>query len=335
MRLPSPRPQTSIVICCYADARFADVCEAICSALTQTVACEVVVVVDHNPSLQIRVEALFPQATVVENGEARGLSGARNSGISSSSAPYVVFLDDDAVADPGMVAAMEAAIADDPAVLGVGGTIVPDWRGAPPKWFPAEFLWVVGCTYEGLAPGPVRNLIGAAMGVRRSVFELIGGFDVGLGRTAAGLPLGCEETELCIRATRGLPGGRFVHVSEAACRHKVSRSRATWTYLATRCYAEGLSKASLAALVRSDAALSSERSYVLRVLPRGVLRGLVTTLRGDGYGMLRAGAIVVGFTCTLLGYGLGRMRLSRRALSSKLRPTLLAAPATLHERESR
>lgn len=330
--MSSPRPETSVVICCYADERFADVCEAIRSALDQTAPSEVVVVVDHNPPLKARLEALFPQAIMVENREARGLSGARNSGIAASRGALVVFLDDDAMADPAMVQAMQAATAD-PAVLGVGGHIVADWRGPFPHWFPAEFLWVVGCTYEGLNPGRVRNLIGAAMGVRRSVFDAVGGFDAGLGRTAAGLPLGCEETELCIRATRADPGGRFVYAADAVCRHKVSPARATWAYLATRCYAEGLSKASLAALVRSDAALSTERSYVLRVLPRGVLRGLGALLRGEASGLLRAGAIVVGFACTLLGYGVGRVRMSRRAAPALLAPTLMAAPASPHERE--
>ena len=331
MKAPLPRPDASIIICCYADERFADVCEAIRSALDQTVACEVVEVVDHNPGLQARLEGLFPQVNVVENGQARGLSGARNSGIAASRGALVVFLDDDAAADPTMVAAMEAAAANT-AVLGVGGRILAQWRGPAPAWFPAEFLWVVGCTYEGMAPGRVRNLIGAAMGVRRSVSDAVGGFDAGLGRTAAGLPLGCEETELCIRAAQAHLGCRFVYAPEAVCRHKVGRARATWTYLATRCYAEGLSKASLATLVRSDAALSTERSYVLRVLPRGVLRGLGAIVKGDMSGPLRAAAIVVGFACTLFGYAVGRAR-SRRAVAGLVPQPLLATSSPSRERE--
>ena len=50
---------------------------------------------------------------------------------------------------------------------------------------PSEFDWVVGCTYEGhrSSLGPVRNLIGANMSMRRRVFDSVGGFRSDLGRT--------------------------------------------------------------------------------------------------------------------------------------------------------
>ncbi len=323
MALPSL--ETSVVICCYADERSADVREAIGSAFGQTVRPrEVVVVVDHNPRLQAELAAAFPEAVVVDNREERGLSGARNTGIAVSTGALVAFLDDDATADPGMIAAIQAAMDADPRVLGVVARILPVWRGPTPAWFPAEFLWVVGCTYEGMVPGTVRNLIGAAMAVRRSVFDTVGGFDGGLGRTATGLPLGCEETELCIRAGRAHPEGRFVYISEAVCAHKVSAARGTWAYLVRRCYAEGLSKASLAALVRSSAALSTEQAYTLRVLPRGVGRGLGLALRGQASGLASAVAILVGFTCTVAGYGVGRARLAWRL--PRTAPAAEAAP---------
>ena len=32
----------------------------------------------------------------------------------------------------------------------MGGRVDPDWEGgARPRWFPAEFGWVVGCSYTG------------------------------------------------------------------------------------------------------------------------------------------------------------------------------------------
>ena len=308
--MDAPANALSVVICCYSDRRFSDLRDAVLSVRGQLApGDELVVVVDHNPGLLGRVRAAFPDLLTAENGGPRGLSGARNAGIAATRGDILVFLDDDAEAAPGMIEALRA-VASQPGSLGAVARIVPVWLGPEPRWFPAEFLWTVGCTYEGLRPGPVRNLIGAAMAVRRRVFDAVGGFDTGLGRIQTGLPLGCEETELCIRAGRIEPGGRFHYIPEAVCRHKVPAGRATPRYLAARCYAEGLSKAQLGAIARGREALSSERAYVLRTLPLGVARGLRDAVsRGDGAGVLRAGFIGFGLASTVAGYAVGRARL--------------------------
>ena len=305
---PESGLSASVVICCYTDARWDDLGDAVRAARAlDPPADEVVVVVDHNPPLGERLRALFPDLAVVDNAGERGLSGARNAGIAASRGDLLVFLDDDAVADPGLLGHL-AWQAARPGVLGAGARILPAWRGARPVWFPDEFLWVVGCTYAGLRPGPVRNLIGAAMAVRRTVFGSVGGFEEALGRTRTGLPLGCEETELCIRARAADPAGRFVYEPEAVCHHRVVPDRATWRYLVRRCFAEGLSKAHLATLAGAAPAMSTERAYALRTLPRGVLRGLAAGLAGDLSGFGRAGAIGLGFAVTASGYALGRLR---------------------------
>ena len=168
---------------------------------------------------------------------------------------------------------------------------------------------MLGCSYEGLHPGPVRNVIGASMAVRRSVFETVGVFAAGIGRGEGRLPLGCEETELCIRTARAMPGTTFFLAAGASCRHKVPASRSTWRYLVTRCYAEGISKAALAALSIGTSGLTVEKAYVRRVLPLAVARGLRDGLvQGERAGILRAAAVVLGFGATTLGYGVGRCR---------------------------
>ena len=314
----------TVVICCFSDERYDAVRDAIRSAENlDPPAAEVIVVVDHNPALQDRLERLGLDVRLTSNSEQRGLSGARNSGIAASSGDLVVFLDDDAEADPAMLGHLRSAVAG--GALGSVARIDPAWSGRRPAWFPDEFLWVFGCTYLGLAPGPVRNLIGAAMCVRRSVFERVGGFHDGLGRTHASLPLGCEETELCIRARRTDPGAVFIYEPAALCRHRISDQRATWRYFVRRCYAEGLSKAQLAAMspssdspssdspssdsLSSDS-LSSERSYVLWTLPKGVLLALGRGLfRLDPAGPAKAAAIVIGLSATVFGFLCGKLRI--------------------------
>ena len=302
-----PMPTASVIVCCYSDVRFDDLCQSLNSILSQSGPDDTVLaVVDHNERLMARVEAAFPDVRVVANGGPRGLSGARNAGIAASTGALVIFLDDDAEAEPEMMATMKRVVAEDDGVVGVAGHVEPDWIGGRPAWFPSEFLWVVGCTYQGLEPGPVRNVIGAAMAVRRLAFDTVGGFVDGLGRGESNLPLGCEETEFCIRATGRMAGTQFVYVTDASCRHKVPASRVTMRYLAKRCYAEGISKASLSAHAITADKLTTERRYVTTVLPRGVARGIQDgLLRLDPYGLARAFAIVLGLGCTVTGYLVG------------------------------
>jgi hypothetical protein len=195
----------------------------------------------------------------------------------------------------------------DPLVLGTGGKLNPAWSGRRPAWLPDEFLWVVGCSYQGLptATARVRNPIGGCMCFRREVFDAVGGFQSGIGRVDA-IPLGCEETELCIRAGQHWPEGVFLYEPRARVHHHVAASRCQWRYFFRRCFAEGVSKALISGLVGATQSLSSERAYTLRTLPRGIVRGIGDTfLRADLMGLLRAGAIVTGLVTTAFGYAVG------------------------------
>jgi GT2 family glycosyltransferase len=314
-RVPAPATsRVSVVICAYSTHRWDALVEAVASVREQDPEPnEVVVVIDHNDELLARAARALPEALVVANDERRGLSGARNTGVRHASGELVAFLDDDASARPGWLQALTCAFEDE-SVIGVGGVALPVWESAAPAWIPSEFLWVVGCSYRGLPAqrAEIRNPIGANMAFRRDVLTRVGGFTDGIGRIGR-TPLGCEETELSIRA-RAATGGRIVQRHDAEVEHLVTDDRASWTYFRQRCWAEGLSKVAVARRVGSDAALASERAYVLRTLPTGVWRGLADAARGDRTGLARAGAIVCGLAITTAGYVRGR--LSREARPS-------------------
>lgn len=301
--------EVSVVICAYTEGRWSPLVAAVESVRAQTLPPrEIIVVIDHNPRLLARVRAHFPALTAIENSAPRGLSGARNCGVAAASGAIVAFLDDDAVAAPDWLAVLAGAY-DDAAVLGVGGGIAPLWARARPAWFPAEFNWTIGCDYTGLptATATVRNLIGANMSFRREVFTQIGGFHAGIGRVGA-LPLGCEETELCIRIRQRQPGATLRYEPRARVRHLVTPERARARYFFARCWSEGRSKALVAGLVGTSDGLASERRYTFGVLPRGVLRGLRDAmLGGDPGGLGRAGVIVAGLAITTAGYLRGRL----------------------------
>ncbi|MEZ4861447.1 MAG: glycosyltransferase [Caldilineaceae bacterium] len=336
---PKVTVDVSVIICCYTTERWAYLVEAVASVQKQTVQPrEIIVVVDHNPALLALAQARFangldlsqsggdsreqekwrqadhliggthPNIIVLENQQARGLSGARNSALAVAQGELLAFLDDDAVAYYDWLERLVAAYIE-PQVLGVGGAIMAHWEAGRPAWFPEEFDWVVGCTYRGVSAAlqPVRNMIAANMSMRRQVIETLGGFRNGMGRLGK-TPYGCEETELCIRAYQQWPDGVVLHEPRARVFHHVPATRAQWNYFKARCYAEGLSKAQVVRYVGGEAGLAAERSYTLRTLPLGVLRGVTDLAQGDRGGLQRAGAIVAGLVITASGYGVGRCK---------------------------
>lgn len=293
----------AIIICTYSERRWEDLVASVASCMTQTRAAdEVIVVVDHNATLLARAERAIDGVRVIESTGPPGLSGARNTGVSAARADVVAFLDDDAIAEPDWLERLCEPYADDD-VLGVGGWIEPAWPVTRPRGFPPEFDWVIGCSYRGLPArrAPVRNLIGANMSLKRHVFAQVGGFRTSMGRVG-NRPLGCEETELCIRVHDRWPQAELVFEPRARVSHLVAPERTHWRYFASRCYAEGLSKAAVVAYVGRSSGLASERNYALVTLPAGILRGV---RRGDVTGLADAIAIVGGLALTSTGYLVG------------------------------
>jgi GT2 family glycosyltransferase len=317
--VPTAASTVTVVVCAYTERRWESLLRAVESLRAQRRLPEqCVVVIDHNDRLLRRAHFSLPNdVEVVASDERQGLSGARNTGVRAATGDVVAFLDDDAEADPGWLEALLAQY-EHPSVAGAGGRALAVWPDKRPTWFPAEFDWVVGCSYTGLPEtvAPVRNLIGAAMSFRRSLFERLGAFDTEMGRLGV-LPLGCEETEFAIRVRENIKGVELLHVPEAVVHHHVERERVRIGYFLRRCYSEGISKAAVARRAGAGPALSTERSYVLSTLPRGVLSGLRDGVRGDTGGFARSAMIVIGLATTTAGYLVGQA-------SSRLAPARAA-----------
>lgn len=298
------RLSVSVVICTYTEQRWERLVCAVESVRQQSVPPdEIIVVVDHNPALSAAVRSRFPDLVVGENREKAGLSEARNCGVALARGSVIAFLDDDAVAAPDWLEHLLTAYQDEQ-VMGVGGTIHSVWVSGRPAWFPREFDWVLGCTYLGSPeePAPVQRLIGCNMSFRRDVFTSIGPFRSEIGRVG-NRPFAGEETEFSIRACQHAPEHLILFIPQARVDHYVPDSRARWSYFLSRCYAEGLSKGLLSRFVGYGDGLKMEWSYVLKTLPRGVLRGLRDTIRqGNLDGVSRSLAIVVGLFATVAGF---------------------------------
>jgi len=219
----------TVVVCVYTEKRWDDIVAAVESVASQDVPpVETLVVVDHNPALLDRAQAELTDVKVLANAHVQGLSGARNTAIAEAKGDVVVFLDDDARARPGWLAALLDPY-EDATVQAVGGVAHPRWPtwpngGRRPHLLPGavpedgdatgELDWIVGCTYTGQPTerAEVRNLMGCNMSFRREVFERIGGFD------ARYAPAYYEDTDLCFEARRlgyrvvYQPRARIVHL---------------------------------------------------------------------------------------------------------------------------
>jgi GT2 family glycosyltransferase len=311
-RSRSERLSVAVIVCVFSEQRWSEMFAAIASVHAQTRRPdEVVVVVDHNDALLDRLSAHLTGVTLVPSAGPRGLATARNTGVALTTSDVVAFLDDDAVAAPTWLARLLEPY-DEPHVLGVGGRVLPEWVAGRPDWMPWEFDWVVGCSYLGLPlmTAEVRNFIGANMSFRRGAVIEVGGFVADLGRIGT-LPLGCEETELCIRVRERFPGAGLRYEPAALVRHRVPAARGTWSYFVRRCRAEGLSKAAVARRVGVDRALESERTYVRHTLMDGVRTGLRDAVVGRRpASAARTAAIALGLTVTGIGYVHGALRSS-------------------------
>lgn len=159
----------------------------------------------------------------------RGLSVARNRGITESSAEYVVFMDDDQRIERGYLARVASVFAKTGAAA-VGGPVKYYNATAIPRW--AGFLiadfgqFHAGTETRALAPDE-RLLNGGNMAVKRSVLHEVGGFDLSLGRRGQNL-LANEDQEI---QRRILAAGYTVFYSpELLQYHYLSEERLTKRY---------------------------------------------------------------------------------------------------------
>ena len=315
----------SVIICTYTENRWDDLVAAVESVHQQTLQpCEIIVVIDHNPRLLERARTHFPDVVLVENTDARGASGSRNSGLAVAKGSIIAFLDDDAIAIPDWLMLLHEGFTC-PEVLGVGGAIYPLWLSHYPSWLPEEFYWVVGCTFRGMPQTSARvaKLIAANMALRREVFDTVGGFRSEIGRLGT-WPISAEETELCVRVSQHWPQCVFRYLPQASVCQRVPDWRTSWRYFCLRCYAEGLSKALVTRYVGARDGLASERAYIVQTLPRGIVRGLSDALlHHDLAGFARSAAIVAGLVITMAGYfqsSAGRVGPRHRTEASPVRP---------------
>jgi glucosyl-dolichyl phosphate glucuronosyltransferase len=238
------------------------------------------------------------------DGVARGYGGgsARNSGAKAAIGDVIVTFDDDAWPEPRCLEYLLAPY-DDPSVVAVGATSVPDYETRRPIWFPRSFDWIFGAAYEGLPTtlAPTPRLFGGMLSVRSTAFHALGGY-----RSAD-----FDDLDICSRLVFTYSDSSVLYEPRAVAHHYVPANRVTWRYFWTRSFLVNRDKVAAFALLGEAASLAPERQHVLRSIPRqsvAALRGLVTRHPEE---LLQWAAMLVGIGLAGLGNLIGRLRIWR------------------------
>jgi glycosyltransferase involved in cell wall biosynthesis len=174
----------------------------------------------------------------------QGLSYARNAGIARARAPLIAFTDDDVLADPDWMAAIERAFARHLDVQYVGGRVLPRWQ-APPAWLTPVHWSPLALQDHGPEPfevGPDRPLclVGANMAFRAGAFRLAGLFSPRV-QLLPGTLGSTEDHELMRRIWE--TGGRGIYDPSIVVRADVQPERLARAYHRRWHYAHGRSHA--------------------------------------------------------------------------------------------
>jgi GT2 family glycosyltransferase len=289
----------SVVMACYTEERLANIDAALASLQRQKLRPRAVIVaVDNNDSLADLLRNRVDWVTVVVNRCHRGASSTRNCGVQAVATEYTAILDDDETADPDWLLELTRPLTE-PDVVGTGGKYIATWAAGKPSWFPDEFGWVVGHSYQGqpTVTAPVRNVWSGNMAMRTETFRNVGGFRTDFGKGASFKNATVEDTDLCIRMAAAA-GGRWMYVPTAIVDHVVPRSRTSLGYFVSRCFAEGRGKALMSMNLESASIIDTERDYA-----RSTVRAAVGRLSSLSWAANSQGLVMVlGLASAVSGY---------------------------------
>ncbi|MDQ1547651.1 MAG: hypothetical protein QOH69_2555 [Actinomycetota bacterium] len=132
------------------------------------------------------IRAAAPDVKLIESGANLGFAGGCNVGVAASSGEFVAFLNNDAKPDPGWIRNAVARFGESAAIVAVASKVL-DWDGVLVDYVGAAMTWY-GMGYKPFTADPVSSIgrdeprdvlfgTGAAMFVRRSAYDALGGFD--------------------------------------------------------------------------------------------------------------------------------------------------------------
>lgn len=193
---------------------------------------DILVVNNDRPARLKALRSLFPEVSIAQNPENLGFARACNQGLEALFArdcPYVLLMNNDAVADPMFLAPLLLALGKHPRMAAASPTVLRH-PGAEQEYpIPLDAPGRLTQLKEPSSSGfwEVTSLTGACMLVRREAFEDVGPLD-------AGFFMYCEELDWGIRARK--KGWLLGHVPASAVWHQSFREPAKRRRLARIAY---------------------------------------------------------------------------------------------------
>jgi GT2 family glycosyltransferase len=161
--------------------------------------------------------------------------------VQETSAPWIAFVDDDNILEPGWLNAIAQAIRLHPHAGAIGGRVVLDWEQPPPAFF-KRFGFCFAEQEPGGAACELSSLVGAGMVVSRKALIECGWLERPLLADRVGKRLVSGGDVEIAQRIRGA-GYPLWYTPEAVLRHRIPRDRVSWPYLLRVNYGLGGSEA--------------------------------------------------------------------------------------------
>ena len=201
----------------------------------------------------------------------QGLSHARNRGIAEAVGDIIVFMDDDATAEPGYLEKMLAFFAQTPGAAACGGRIYPRFESRRPHWMSHFLLSLTSSIDLGNKVKVFTRRqfpVGANMAVRKEMFAKYGLFNPGLGRKGNSMD-GAEEKDFFYRLIYAKE--KIYYLPDAIVHHYVPDRRLTFDFF--RRQAIGIGKSE-----RIRSKNISKAEYIKSLIREGLKWGVSVVL---------------------------------------------------------
>jgi GT2 family glycosyltransferase len=297
--------KVSVIVCAYSLDRYHYLLQTVQSLRDQVFPItEIVVVIDKNVSLhrQMLSDAKlhnWSNVKLIFNEELKGVSYARNVGITETNGDIVALIDDDAMADPTWTQTMVASFADDESIGAVTGSIVPRWE-SDGSWLPKELYWMISCSHiMATTTHEVERSFGTNMAFRRAVLDQIGLFNERLGLQGKKW-IGGEDTELAWRVKQA--GFKILCNPDVKVLHAIPAKRLEFNALLQRAYVGGVSEGHMIRVTGHRVSPHTRRKYLSTLLfeffPKKMREAIVHRSR-----IALTQALLVGIIVVFWGFG--------------------------------